>query len=101
MATSDEFKEAMKKFKKARNCDETPINIGGGGGKLIFLIAFGLIALWGVRSSYFTVDLDEKAVIMRLGRYLDTYSPGLHFKIPFVDTIAGRINPTETRNTKE
>lgn len=36
-----------------------------------------------VLSSFYTVQPSEEAVIIRMGRYLDTTSPGLHFKLPF------------------
>ncbi len=35
-----------------------------------------------VLSSFYTVQPDEEAVVLRFGRYLKTASPGLHFKIP-------------------
>lgn len=34
-------------------------------------------------TSFYTVQPDEEAVIIRLGSYSGTYPPGLHFKIPF------------------
>ena len=37
--------------------------------------------------SYYTVDANEKAVILRLGKYHDTVGPGLHFRIPLIDSI--------------
>lgn len=33
-------------------------------------------------SSFYTVEPDEEAVILRFGRYVETTSPGLHFKLP-------------------
>tara|TARA_Y100001970_G_C14198599_1_gene839682 strand:- start:271 stop:1254 length:984 start_codon:yes stop_codon:yes gene_type:complete len=37
--------------------------------------------------SYYTVDANEEAVILRLGKYNDTVGPGLHFRIPLIDSI--------------
>ena len=51
--------------------------------KWLPLIIILLIAFLGVVSSYYTVEPDEEAVIIRLGKYSGTYPPGLHFKIPF------------------
>ncbi len=42
---------------------------------LIFLFILG-------NTSYYTVDPDEEAVIIRLGQYQGTALPGLHFKLP-------------------
>ena len=47
-----------------------------------FLLIFGLGYL-----SYYTVDANEKAVILRLGKYHDTVGPGLHFRIPLIDNV--------------
>ena len=46
------------------------------------LLIFGIGYL-----SYYTVDANEKAVILRLGKYHDTVGPGLHFRIPLIDTV--------------
>jgi len=35
----------------------------------------------------YTVDANEQAVVLRLGKYLDTTDPGLHFKIPLIDSV--------------
>lgn len=51
-------------------------------------IIIGLVLLIGGRTAFYTVEPDEEAVVIRLGRYLTTTSPGLHFKIPFgVDDV--------------
>lgn len=42
---------------------------------IIFLFILG-------STSYYTVDPDEEAVIIRLGKYQGTALPGLHFKLP-------------------
>ena len=44
------------------------------------------IILLAVRSMY-TVQPNEQAVVMRFGRYAATADPGLHFCVPFVDTV--------------
>lgn len=44
------------------------------------LIVIGLI---GAYSAIYTVQPDEEAVIIRLGKYEGTYPPGLHFKLPY------------------
>jgi modulator of FtsH protease HflK len=46
-------------------------------------IAIVLALFLAVKSSYYTVDADEEAVLIRLGKYVDTYPPGFHFKLPF------------------
>lgn len=41
----------------------------------IFVLALGL-------TSFYTVEPDEEAVVIRLGKYYQTNTPGLHFKLP-------------------
>jgi len=49
----------------------------------IFLI-IGLIVAVGAFSSFYTVEPDEEAVVLRFGKYLgEPRTPGLHFKVPF------------------
>ena len=53
-------------------------------------IAIGVVAvaivsglLWFLASSYYVVEADEEAVVLRFGKYASTAVPGLHFKLPF------------------
>jgi modulator of FtsH protease HflK len=48
-------------------------------------VAFVGLLLYTVYLAYYTVKLEEEAVITRFGKYKETKGPGLHFKIPFVD----------------
>jgi membrane protease subunit HflK len=72
---------------------------GGGGGrgpddfqvnidpKQVFPILWGFIVvallIWGGMSSYYTVEANEQAVVLRLGKIHDTTEPGFHGKMPF------------------
>ena len=38
-------------------------------------------------SSFYTIDANENGVVLRLGEYSHTSMPGLHFMIPFVDSV--------------
>ncbi len=42
--------------------------------------------------SLFTVKQQSVAVIERLGKFSRTASPGLNFKIPFIEHVAGRVH---------
>ncbi len=46
-------------------------------------IAVGIFGLWGVLSSYYTVQPEERAVVKRMGAVSKVTDPGLHFKLPF------------------
>lgn len=46
---------------------------------------FLALILFTLYKSYYTVRLEEEAVITRFGKYMKTVGPGLHFKVPWVD----------------
>jgi len=50
-----------------------------------FLIPFIVVFL--LLGSIYTVDANENAVVLRLGKYNSTKGPGLHLKIPFLDVV--------------
>jgi len=46
------------------------------------------VLLWGIFSSFYTVNADETGIIQRFGKYVRTTEPGLHFKLPFgIETV--------------
>lgn len=49
----------------------------------LFPILLILIAIPVVMSTFYTVQPDEEAVVLRFGKYVETTTPGLHFKLPF------------------
>ena len=51
--------------------------------KYIGFFILGLLIL----SSVYTVDANENAVILRLGKYNTTTGPGLQFKFPLLDKV--------------
>lgn len=55
-----------------------------------FFILSGLVVLFLL--SFFTVEQQTVAIIERFGKYLRIANPGLHFKIPFIDRIAGKLS---------
>ena len=58
------------------------------GAKYLGPILVVLLVVIGGFTSFYTVEPDEEAVVIRLGKYLTTNSPGLHFKVPMgVDNV--------------
>ncbi len=55
-------------------------------GKILAVLLVILI-VQGVYSSFFKIAPSEVGVILRLGKYSRTTSPGLHFKIPYIDHL--------------
>ena len=56
---------------------------------LILFIIFGLIIFF---SALFTVKQQTAAIIERFGKFQSIRQSGLHFKIPLVDRISGRLS---------
>jgi len=52
-------------------------------GNVFRAIVIGLLALIFLSTSFYTVDPEEAALVLRFGKYVRTADPGLHFKIPF------------------
>lgn len=55
-------------------------------GKILVIALIGII-LWGVFQSFFKVSPQEVGVVLRLGKYARTSEPGLHFKIPYIESL--------------
>lgn len=58
----------------------------------ILLAVIGIPLLIIIFSGIFTVKQQSSAVVERFGKFKEIRNSGLHFKIPVIDQIAGRIN---------
>jgi regulator of protease activity HflC (stomatin/prohibitin superfamily) len=61
----------------------------------LYLIPMAVLAvflLYVLFGSFFTVNTAEVAVITRFGRFLRIAQPGLNWKSPFFDTLAGTVS---------
>jgi len=52
----------------------------------------GLFLLMVIFSGLFTVDQQTVAIVERFGKFTKMATPGLNFKYPFVDKVAGRVS---------
>jgi membrane protease subunit HflK len=59
---------------------------GSGFGPIAFIVFVGLL-IAAVYDSIHIIDQREQAVVLRLGKYHETWGPGLQWKIPLVDTV--------------
>lgn len=56
--------------------------------KLIGGIAVGLLLVLALFSTYYSVEPDEEAVVLRFGKFVAITQPGPHFKLPLgIDTV--------------
>jgi len=59
-------------------------------------IVFAVLAVALVAKSVTTIRQHERGVVERLGRYKETWSPGLRILFPFIDTLTARVDMRET-----
>jgi len=82
-------------------------NSGGGKGSggsnagfgAILAIAGILVVGYVVFQSFYTVDEQERAVVLRFGEYNRTESPGLRFKVPLIDDVT-KVRVTSVRTAE-
>jgi regulator of protease activity HflC (stomatin/prohibitin superfamily) len=61
------------------------------GAGLIVLIVLGVLFLIVVFSGLFTVEQQTRAIVERFGGFHKISGPGLNFKVPIFDRVAGRV----------
>ncbi len=59
-------------------------------------IVFAVLAIALVAKSVTTIRQHERGVVERLGRYKETWSPGLRILFPFIDILTARVDMRET-----
>jgi regulator of protease activity HflC (stomatin/prohibitin superfamily) len=59
---------------------------------LILLAIVAIFALSLVMGSFFTVSTAQVAVITRFGKFLRVAEPGLNWKYPYIDSVAGMVS---------
>lgn len=52
-------------------------------GQPLIWLPLVLIVVWGIMSSFYTVQPEQQAVVKRFGAVVTITDPGLHFKLPF------------------
>jgi len=53
----------------------------------VVVVVVALVALMTLFGSWYTVDQGERAVVLRLGATVGEDGPGLHFKLPWINTV--------------
>ena len=68
-----------------RGQDKVKQVMHGGGipGPLLFLVAIVACAIIAWQAFFFRVNPDELGVVMRFGKFIEQYPPGLHFRWPY------------------
>ncbi|MBT4854458.1 MAG: FtsH protease activity modulator HflK [Halieaceae bacterium] len=72
---------------------------GGSGGRmsgaLLGVIAAGVITVWALLGFY-QLDEQERAIVLRFGKYAGTMQPGLQWNPPLIDEVI-KVNTTKIR----
>lgn len=71
---------------------------GGSGGPNLLWIAGGILLAITIFGSFYTVEPDEEAVVLRFGAYVKTSPPGLHLKLPF---FIDQVKKLRTKEVKQ
>ena len=94
--------EALKKLQQKFAGMFGGASSGGGtpskGMSIAFLavIGAGVLVVWSLMGFY-QVDQQERAVVLRFGKYLETVQPGLQWNPPLVDEVI-KVNTTKVRS---
>lgn len=80
MSTYDPFEETRRQVERVRRWAETRRRLAIAGGCAVL----GVLA---ISTSYFQVEAEEVAVVLRFGKHIGTEEPGPHFRIPLVDQV--------------
>ena len=62
---------------------------------VVFLIVIIVIAVWVPASCVRIVPQAYAVILERLGAYQATWSTGIHFKVPFIERVARKVNLKE------
>nr|WP_067287118.1 FtsH protease activity modulator HflK [Marinobacterium profundum] len=95
--------EALRKLQEKLNSIFGKVSSGGGGGSsssgsgsgfLWVLLAVVVVGWAGM--GFYTVDQQERGVVLRLGKYYETVNPGLQWNPPMIDEVT-KVNVTRVR----
>lgn len=62
---------------------------------LVVGILVVILALWTLKKGVYFVPQGYNFVVERLGKYVNTFDPGLHLMIPYIYNVSARVNMKE------
>lgn len=73
---------------------------GGSGGSAsgsgFIWVLLGVVVIGWAAMGFYTVDQQERGVVLRLGKYYETVNPGLQWNPPLIDEVT-KVNTTRVR----
>ncbi|UTW11777.1 FtsH protease activity modulator HflK [Marinobacterium rhizophilum] len=95
--------EALRKLQDKLNSIFGKVSSGGGGGggsspsgSGFLWVLLVVVALGWAGMGFYTVDQQERGVVLRLGKYYETVNPGLQWNPPMIDEVT-KVNVTRVR----
>lgn len=100
------LRKGLDKLNKLLGGKKGGSNGGGSGGDgsssgfgAVLAILGILIVGYVIYQSFYTVDEQERAVVLRFGKYHTTENPGLRFKVPIIDDVT-KVRVTNVRTAE-
>ncbi|MGQ0585951.1 MAG: FtsH protease activity modulator HflK [Gammaproteobacteria bacterium] len=95
MPDVDQVLERLKARFKGKGPGPGGLSPGGAG-----LLGAALVLFWALMGFY-SVDAQERAVVLRFGAYLATAEPGLGWRLPWPIESVEKVNVTQVRQVTE
>ena len=70
----------------------------GGGSTFTWLLLFFVLVLWLVFDMTYTIDEQERGLVLRFGKYVTTLQPGLNFRFPRPFEQVLKVNVGQVRS---
>jgi membrane protease subunit HflK len=99
-----DLEEMLKRLKQRFSASKTPGGPGKSGLRLpsgVFGVAVVLLGLLWLGSGFYVVDEQERAAVMRFGRFVDTSGPGMGWHLPWPIETEEIINVTGVRSVTD
>ncbi|OEY65245.1 FtsH protease activity modulator HflK [Marinobacter sp. X15-166B] len=98
------LKKGLERLNKLMGGKGKKSGSGGGGsnaagfGAVLALAAIVFVG-YVIFQSFYTIDEQERGVVLRFGEYSKTENPGLRFKVPLIDDVT-KVRVTSVRNAE-
>ncbi|HBT97601.1 MAG TPA: FtsH protease activity modulator HflK [Desulfobulbaceae bacterium] len=92
---NDFFSNEGRPSPPSNNPDKTPGGMAAGIGKIAVFVVV-LLAAFAIYNAFYKINPGEVGVILRLGKFYNETQPGLHMKIPYIDTVT-KVDVERTR----
>ncbi|MDQ6961369.1 MAG: FtsH protease activity modulator HflK [Mariprofundaceae bacterium] len=95
----DVIKRLKERFQNQFGSGGGSNNKNGSGGvpNVLVLLLIAVIFLGWLSSGFYKVAPDEEAVVLRLGKYNETTSPGLHWHLPYPLAVVEKLPVTQVQ----